>query len=387
MTRVSGAWLSALGTQAVLGMLTDAGHAAYAVGGCVRNALIGKAVEDVDIATDARPQTVMALAEAAGLKPVPTGIDHGTVTVVADGTGYEVTTFRADVETDGRHATVRFSDDVKEDARRRDFTMNALYADASGHVIDPLGGLPDLQARLVRFIEDPAARIREDYLRILRFLRFSAWYADPDGGFDADALAAIADNLDGLDALSRERVTAELIKLLAAPDPAPAVAVMQQTGVLARCLPGADTQALAPLVHSEGSLDCPPDPLRRLAALGVFTGADLRLSRAQEKRLALYQSLIDGTASLAEVAYRHGADRAIDTALLRSALLEQPLPDGLRDAIEEGAKAQFPITARDLMPGVTGPALGAELDRLEALWIASGFALTRAALLERASRG
>ena len=239
MTRVSGAWLSAPGTQAVLGMLTDAGHAAYAVGGCVRNALIGKAVEDVDIATDARPQTVMALAEAAGLKPVPTGIDHGTVTVVADGTGYEVTTFRADVETDGRHATVRFSDDVKEDARRRDFTMNALYADASGAVRDPVGGLDDLKAHHVRFIDDPAARIREDYLRILRFFRFNAWYGRAKGGFDREALAAIADNLDGLETLSRERVGAEMIKLLSAPDPTRAVAAMDKAGVLLRILPGA----------------------------------------------------------------------------------------------------------------------------------------------------
>jgi len=166
--RVSGDWLENDRTQKVLGLLTGAGHAAYAVGGCVRNAALGEVVTDVDIATSARPEQVIALAEAANLRAVPTGLAHGTVTLVVDGEGFEVTTFRRDVATDGRHAEVAFSDRMEDDAARRDFTMNALYADAAGHVLDPLGGMDDLRARRLRFVGDPAQRIAEDYLRILR---------------------------------------------------------------------------------------------------------------------------------------------------------------------------------------------------------------------------
>ena len=382
---VTGDWLTHPGTQSVLGVLQDAGHTALAVGGCVRNALLGAPVGDVDIATDARPDRVTELAQAAGLRVVPTGIDHGTVTVFAHGTGYEVTTFRADVETDGRHAVVRFSDDVAEDAARRDFTMNALYARADGTLVDPLGGLPDLHARRVRFVGNAVQRIREDYLRILRYFRFSAWYGDPAQGFDADALDAVARNLDGLDRLSRERVGAEVVKLFSAPDPAPAVAAMAQTGVLARVLPGADAVFLAPLVHLEQGLDLPPDPLRRLAALGVTDGDALRLSRAQARHLALLADQVAGTAGPGELGYRLGAVTARDVLVLRAALFGTvPDPGALSEA-QIGAAAVFPVVAQDLMPGLTGKALGDRLADLEARWIASGFALGKAALL-RANR-
>ncbi|WP_371742040.1 CCA tRNA nucleotidyltransferase [Citreicella sp. C3M06] len=373
--KVDGEWLTAAPTQAVLGMLESGGHVAYAVGGCVRNALMGVAVADVDIATDASPQRVVALAQAAGLKPVPTGIDHGTVTVVADGIGHEVTTFRTDVETNGRHAVVRFSSCMAEDAQRRDFTMNALYADARGQVFDPVGGLPDLQARRVRFIGDASARIAEDYLRILRFFRFCAWYADPAQGMDPVALAGIADGLDGLESLSAERVGQELLKLLAAPDPAPAVATMSQLGVLARVLPGAVPDALAPLVHLEAGLT--PDPLRRLAVLGA-DGEGLRLSKHQKKRLTLYR---EASGSLAEIAWRHGETIARDIALIRAASLGQTLDPETEVAIAKGVAAVFPVKPRDLMPGLQGAALGAALKDMETRWIASGFALTKDELI------
>ncbi|NBB96904.1 MAG: CCA tRNA nucleotidyltransferase, partial [Alphaproteobacteria bacterium] len=269
--RVGGDWLENDRTQTVLGLLTGAGHAAYAVGGCVRNAVLGVAVTDVDIATSARPEQVIALTEAAGLRAVPTGLAHGTVTLVAGGEGFEVTTFRRDVATDGRHAEVAFSDRIEDDAARRDFTMNALYADATGRVLDPLGGADDLRARRLRFVGDAAQRIAEDYLRILRFFRFHAQYGDPDHGLDPDGLAACAAGADGLARLSAERVTGELRKLLAAHDPAPSVAAMHHAGVLARVLPGADPRALAPLVHLEGA--APPRWLRRLGVLGGDTSA------------------------------------------------------------------------------------------------------------------
>ncbi|WP_300584268.1 CCA tRNA nucleotidyltransferase [Marivita sp.] len=379
--RVTGDWLSSQGTQAVFTALQARGNSAFAVGGCVRNALMGVPVTDVDIATDAMPETVQALAQDAGLKSVPTGIEHGTITVVSAGVGYEVTTFRADTETDGRHAVVRFSADMAEDAARRDFTMNALYADASGQVIDPLGGLPDLEARHVRFIGTAQDRIAEDYLRILRFFRFSAWYGDPDLGFDPDALAAIAVSLDGLRGLSRERIGAELIKLLSAHEPAPAVGSMAQSGVLNAVLPGSQMSGLAPLVHLEQSVGLAPDPLRRLAALAVFDGTELRLSKKDQRRLGQYQSLISTSETASELGYRYGPDIAQDVLLLRAVLLEMPLdPEAMR-AAEIGSSQKCPVKPRDLMPAYSGAALGEKLREVEDKWIASGFTLSKTDLL------
>ena len=257
---ITGDWISAPQAQAVCSMLTDQGYQALFVGGCVRNALLGFPINDLDISTDALPEMVMQLATAAGLRVIPTGIDHGTVTVIADGVAFEMTTFRHDVETDGRHARVMFSTDVAQDAARRDFTMNALYVRPDGMLIDPLGGFADLNRRHVRFINHPADRIREDYLRILRFFRFSTFYGDATRGFDADALDAIARNVDGLATLSRERVGSEMIKLLTAPDPAPAIATMRTIGVLSAILPNADDRALGPLIHFETELGLAPDP-------------------------------------------------------------------------------------------------------------------------------
>ena len=382
MTRITEDWLTDPATQAVCAALEAGGAQALFVGGCVRNALMGVPVSDIDLCTDAVPERVMTLAEAAGIKAVPTGIDHGTVTLVKNGIPHEVTTFRKDVETDGRRAVVAYSTCVNEDAARRDFTMNALYARPDGTVIDPLGGLPDLRARRVRFIGDAGDRIREDYLRSLRYFRFHAWYGCDVQGFDPDALAAIADNLDGLATLSRERVGAELLKLLSALDPAPSVAAMRSTGALGMILPGADDRALAPLVHLEHELGVTPDGLRRLAALGgVDTAETLRLSRAQGRALDRMREAAASLMGPAELGYRLKAEAARDALLLRCAWSEQPWPEGAGAEIDRGAAAQFPITARDLMPAYSGPALGARLAGLEDAWIASGFALGKAALL------
>ncbi|WP_435165098.1 CCA tRNA nucleotidyltransferase [Falsirhodobacter sp. 1013] len=368
--KIKGDWLAL--AEPVCTMLAAGGHRALFVGGCVRNALLGAPVSDLDLATDARPERMMELARAAGLRAIPTGIDHGTVTVLSDGHPYEITTFRRDVDTDGRHATVAFTDSVAEDAARRDFTMNALYAEADGTVLDPLGGLPDLMARHVRFVGEPAARITEDYLRILRFFRFHAIYGD--GGPDAEGLAACAEHADGIDTLSRERVGAEMKKLLAARDPAPAIASMVAVGVLHHVLPGADPKPLAVLVHLEG--DLPPDPIRRLAVL--TTEADLRLSRAETARLTRLATAAREGEDLRALAFRHGADLARNVGLVRGALIGAA-PD--LSGIEEAAAATFPVTARDLMPALSGPALGDRLRELESRWIASGFRLTKDQLL------
>ncbi len=378
---ISGDWLDHPGTQALMHALEGAGHTALFVGGCVRNALMGVPVSDIDISTDATPETVSAIAGAAGFKPVPTGIDHGTITVVADGKPHEVTTFRRDVETDGRRAVVAFTDKIEDDAQRRDFTMNALYADRHGAVIDPLNGLPDLQARHVRFVGDPEARIREDYLRILRFFRFHAAYGDPKGGLDADGLAACAALADGLDGISRERITAEMRKLLTARDPAPAVAAMSHAGVLACVLPGADPRALAPLVHLDA--DQPLRWLRRLSVLGGETDM-LRLSKAEARDLGALRMTLGSTDTPAALGWRLGETLGADAVLARAASFGTHPPHGWQAEIHRGANARFPITAADLMPAEQGEALGAHLKQLQSRWLASDLTLTREELLKGA---
>lgn len=382
MTRLSAPWLADPASRAVMAAMAAGGAEALYVGGCVRNTLLGEPVNDIDIATDAPPEETTRLIEAAGLRAVPTGADHGTITAVAEGRGFEITTYRRDVETFGRHAVVAYSRDVAEDAARRDFTMNALYATAEGEIVDPLGGLGDLEARRVRFIGHAEDRIREDYLRILRFFRFHAWYGRD--GLDPDGLAACAELAEGLEGLSRERVGAELKRLLAAPDPAPALAAMARAGVLVHVTPGADASALAPLIHVEGLAGAAPDPMRRLACIDAEELADrLRLSRAEERRLSAIRMALGAAERPAEAAYRHGPDVARDAALIRAAALSTPPPVDLEAEIARGAAAKFPVVAGDLMKrGMTpGPDLGAEMKRLEARWIASGFALDKAALL------
>ncbi|QDY71716.1 CCA tRNA nucleotidyltransferase [Qingshengfaniella alkalisoli] len=380
--RISADWLTAPASRAVCAALNDAGHEALFVGGCVRNALLGVPVSDLDIATDARPQQTIAALDAAGLKAIPTGLDHGTVTAVVDGKPFEITTFRKDVDTDGRHARVAFSHNLADDAQRRDFTMNALYARPDGEVLDPVGGLDDLQARRLRFIGSPDARIAEDYLRILRFFRFHAFYADPALGMDADALAACAAGLDGLDRVSAERIGQEMRKLLTAREPSQSVAAMEQTGVLLRILPGAAAKALPVLVHLEQQVHASPDAMRRLASLGGEGAAEkLRLSKAEQKSLALLRNGVAAPDSAVVLAYRHGTKVALDIMLLRGALMEMPLPDDVAARIDHGASAKFPVAAADLMPDYTGAALGARLKDLESRWIASDFSLSRADLL------
>ncbi len=382
MTRIEGPWLEDAHTQRVCAMLTDAGYQALFVGGCVRNALYKADVNDIDIATNAHPQTVLGLAEEAGFHAIPTGIDHGTITVVANHEPYEITTFRKDVETDGRRAVVAFSEKVEDDARRRDFTMNAIYARPDGAVVDPLGGIGDLWARRVRFIDDADQRIREDYLRILRFFRFHAFYGDPNSGMDPDALAAIAANASGIETLSNERIGTEMLKLLSASNPAPSVAAMRATGALGWVFSGADDRALAPLVHLEQSLGVGPDPVRRLASLG---GEDveeaLRLSKKTAQRLEEYRNGLASGESPAELGYRKGVARALSIVLLRAAVFETPVPKGCVVEIERGAQSEFPIRPSDLMPTFEGAALGRELKRLEALWVKSDFALGKEELL------
>ena len=342
------------------------------VGGAVRDTLLGEPVKDIDVATPLEPREVMRRLKAQGITAIPTGIEHGTVTAVLPEGNVEITTLRRDVATDGRRATVAFATDWQDDAARRDFTINALYADpASGEVFDYFGGLEDLAARRVRFIGDAGQRIREDHLRILRYFRFQARF----GGQEADpesesACAELAATLKGL---SRERVGMEMMNLLSLPDPAPTAARMAELGVLAVVLPEADVAALAALVAEEAKQSIAPDPLRRMAALlpadvplAEAVASRFRLSGAQKKRLALAAGRNRQRLDARALAYRLGRDAALDRLLL-AGVSAAPL-----DGWEIPA---FPLKGGEIVArGVkAGPEVARILQAVEAHWVDEGF--------------
>ncbi len=365
------AWRHWAGLDALTDALGAAEGDARFVGGAVRDTLLDIPVADVDIATRHPPEAVVARLKAAGIRTVPTGIAHGTVTAILDGRPIEVTTLRRDVSTDGRHAVVAFTDDWKQDAARRDFTMNALYADpATGTVHDWFDGLADLAAGRVRFIGDPLQRIAEDHLRILRFFRFHARFgAVPD----AAGLAACTARANDLMALSRERIAAELMKLLVARDAVTVVRLMVDHGILRAVLPeidaaGADRLAL--LANRERAAAIAPDPVRRLAALlppatADAVGARLKLSNLQRRRL-LAATAGPGDEGPRALAYRAGADSAIDRLLLAGAD-PVPLRDFTPPRLPIGGGA---LVARGLDKG---PTVAAALREVETRWIAEGF--------------
>jgi poly(A) polymerase len=379
--KISPDWLAAPPLQRLMRAIGAGGFGCYVVGGALRNTLMGLPVADIDLASSATPENVTNMAEKAGFRVVPTGIDHGTVTVIADGAAYEVTTFRRDVATDGRHATVAFTSDMAQDAARRDFTINALYCDADGAVFDPVGGLLDISDRRVWFVGNPDHRIAEDYLRILRFFRFTAHYGDPDLGFDPDTLAACAAQADGIDQLSKERIGQEMRKLLSARDPAPALAAMSATGVLMRVLAGADPKFIAPIVHIEQG--AARGWIARLALLGgQDPTANLRLSRAESVQLAAVMADLGETLTAAALGWRHGVQRGGDILHARAALMGQELPADWQAHLHRGAEATCPIAAADYMPRLMGPELGRALQAATNAWLRSDLRASRDDLLQ-----
>lgn len=376
-------WLESQATRAVMRALEAAGGAGCArfVGGCVRNSLLGQPVDDIDIATRLRPERTMAALQAAGLKAVPTGVEHGTVTGVSERRPYEITTLRRDVETDGRRAVVAFTEDWAEDAARRDFRLNALYADAAGTVFDPTGGgLEDAAAGRIVFVGEAETRIREDYLRILRFFRFYAWYGR--GEPDAVGLAACAALKGGMAQLSAERVSKEVLKLLAAPDPRAAVRAMTETGVLAQVLPQAQ-----PLALFEAMCDLTDDPVMRLSALlpadaGAVTeiAGGLRLSNAVRDRLAAAVAdgpAVSSTMSDAEARaaiYRMGR-RTFEDRLMRAEAAGGGDAARLRALAAGWTPPKMPVGGRDLarLGLKPGPETGRVLKAFEDGWVADDF--------------
>ena len=406
-TAVDAPWMTAPATRAVIGALAADGAEVRFVGGCVRDALLERESTDIDIGTPDEPERVLALLERAGIetRTLPRGIAHGTVTALAGGERYEITTLRRDVETDGRHAEVAFTDDWQADAARRDFTINAMSAAPDGTLHDYFGGQADLAAGRVRFVGDPATRIAEDHLRILRFFRFHAWYGK--GEPDAKALAACKDAADTFTLGSYERIQSEMLKLLAADDPVPAITAMHEAGVLDELLPPVRLLEAFPRLVGIERIHAALDPLRRLAALMADSGiaktanavrafADSwRLTTIQSERLA---ALVVPSESLNprlgrrvqhRLLYRLGRERYRDLLLLARAKEKTDEEEASLRAMLEIADAwkapELPLRGVDVIErGIPeGPEVGRLLTAVEEWWIENDFKPDRTALLER----
>lgn len=382
-------WVETADGAALLAALDAAQGTSRLVGGIVRDPMLGLEAADIDFATMMAPETVMTRLEEAGLRAVPTGLAHGTVTAISGALRAEVTTLRRDVATDGRHARVAFTDDWQADAARRDFTINALYARLpSGEIDDWFGGLDDLAARRVRFIGDPLARIAEDHLRILRFFRFSARFAD---GLDADGLAACTARANDLMALSRERIAQELRGLLLVANPLPVLRVTLDAGIFRPVLPELGLGRLETLLAAEAAADVPDDWRRRLAAmlpedrpLAEAVAARLRLSNADRGRLGLAVLPADSTPVYA-AAWAIGAEALLDRLLIAGRVADAR-------QLMAWERPRMPVSGRDFVArGVgPGPEVAARLQSFERLWVAEGFpsdAAAVTALLDRALAG
>lgn len=401
-------WMRAPETRAVMGALSASGAKVRFVGGCVRDAILGRAVTDIDLATAFAPERVIELLEAADIRAVPTGIAHGTVTAIVGKRRFEITTLRVDVETDGRHADVAFTDDWEADAARRDFTINALFCDANGTLYDPFGGVSDLEAGRIRFVGDPGTRIAEDHLRLLRFFRFYAAYGKPPP--DEAALRACAEWTSSLRKLSGERVRDEMLKVLAVPGPAEVLGMMAEAGALAEVLPEAAGLALlAELASIEAEERLEVDPLRRLAALmrdgkGPARAARVserwRLSKAQEAALSAMATPAvvvgpgDEPKAQRRALHRLGVPLYRDLVWLawaeRRAAVGEGAEDGERFRAMLGRArrwrpVKFPLRGADVKAlGVpAGPEVGRLLAELEAWWEAGDFKAKRKACLEK----
>ncbi|KZK77184.1 CCA-adding enzyme [Pseudovibrio sp. Ad46] len=396
MTRLQqSGWLDSVAVQRAFDVLEQDGDVARAVGGTVRNSLLGEVVDDVDIACTALPDVVLARAEAAGVKAIPTGVDHGTVTLVIDRQPIEVTCLREDIETHGRHATVKFGRDWTKDAQRRDFTMNALYVDRHGELFDPLGGLDDCLNRHLRFIGDARARIREDYLRILRFFRFFATYGQ--GEINADGYAACIELKDGLSHLSKERITKEVLRTLSASRALDSLLLMEQGGILQLILGGeAASSRLARLLDLE---DLPEVALQPVLRLGGVAGPQvaelLRLSNVQKKE-------IEVAADIAEVLHTRGQSKQQLKALLvahgTDAVVDGVLTAWMNDVVQIEAELRellafaqnweipsFPLTGKMMIAGgiPAGPDMGKAMRLAQRIWADADYQQSAESLLEQ----
>lgn len=385
---ITDAWLKGSHLQEVMRVITSAGGEVRVAGGAVRNSLLGVPISDVDLATTMLPEELMRVCKAAGFGVHPTGIEHGTITVVNKGQPFEVTTLRRDVETDGRRAVVAFTDDWEVDALRRDFTINAMYCDARGKIYDFTTGYIDIQRKRVRFVGTSEARIKEDFLRILRFFRFHAWYGK--GSPCPVGLAACAKLKSGLKKISAERIHSEMIKLLVAPRSVEALKVMAASGILKVIIPHTDDWRVIKRL--------PEDSLLRLFVLAKKPDDlkdRLRLSNSEALRISNLIAAPDLSPKLKlteqrAILYQIGVATWVDAVHVAWARSHTKLPwQALLDLPERWPIPKFPVTGKDLLAaGVhSGPAMGEVLQQLEDWWVASDFAPTREDLLQRIDHG
>ncbi len=390
-------WMTAGETATVVSAIQAAGGEARIVGGAVRNAIVGEDVTDIDIATTLNPDAYISALKNADVEIVPTGLEHGTVTAIVNGRPFEITSLRRDVSTDGRRATVAFTNDWAQDAARRDFTMNAIYVDITGHLFDPTGGIADLRAGQVKFVGDPNARIREDYLRILRFFRFHAWYGK--AAPDAAALDAAARNKAGLKRLSGERIRKELLRLLEAADPGPALSAMQHHEILGEVVPApVNLERLAKVITLAQQKKMSRGSIISLAALlpseqaARTLASAIKLSNAERTRLmdilSNYSKITPGlsTREVTRFLYRFGKERFGELSLLACA--EDPENSAWETTFAragEWVRPEFPIDGRDVMQAgaAEGPDVGKILAALEKWWLDENFTPDRIALLAK----
>ena len=379
--KISADWLTKPSTQLVMQILLSGGYEAFFVGGCVRNTLFDFKATDIDISTSATPKRVMELMSQAGLKTIPTGIDYGTVTVVADKQNYEITTFRKDIETDGRRAKVKFSGSVFEDAKRRDFSINAIYSEQNGTILDPLNVIADITDKRIKFIGDPYLRIKEDYLRILRFFRFLALFGREDETYKKE-IAAINDLRDGLDGISAERKSDEILKLFSAPNPKYSVFLMETAGINSKIFDNYDYYSLDNLKKLEDRVEVSPSATRRLAA---YTNDNLKSQLRFSNKIAKAHKVLREEAiskkDAAELSYRYNDKVALDIILVRSSLNSTEFVDSVFSRIKLGSAAKFPIKSVDLVEYFSGQKLGEMLSCLEQKWIESDFTLNKEMLM------
>ena len=375
-------WLRNPSAQKLSKLYKNFGYQVLFVGGCVRNTILKMPVTDIDLATDAQPEEIIKIAKENNIRFVPTGLVHGTITLIIDNTHYQITTFRTDFDHDGRYAKVEFTESLLLDASRRDLTINALYCNHVGEVIDPLNGLDDIKKQKIKFIGNPNERIKEDNLRILRFFRFQAIYGNKNLEIDSIALEACHNHKSKLAALSKERITSELRKILSAPNPLEVMIKMNETGVLNELFQNVSIDSLEAYLKTEEKFKININWLGRLLSLQVTQEEEsLKLTRCEFKFLKQTKSAIENQIHVLEFSYYNGVENGKIYSILQNFRHNIILSKNLLNQINSLATKKFPITAKDLMPEISGKKLGEALRSLEDRWIKSNFTLSKRELL------
>ena len=378
-------WLRNPSAQKLSKLYKSFGYQVLFVGGCVRNTILKMPVTDIDLATDAQPEEIIKIAKENNIRFVPTGLAHGTITLMIDNKNYQITTFRTDFDHDGRYAKVEFTESLLLDASRRDLTINALYCNHVGEVIDPLNGLDDIKKQKIKFIGNPNERIKEDNLRILRFFRFQAIYGNKNLEIDSIALEACHNHKSKLAALSKERITSELRKILSAPNPLEVIIKMNETGVLNELFQKVSIDSLEAYLKTEEKFKININWLGRLLSLQATQEEEsLKLTRCEFKFLKQTKSAIENQIHVLEFSYYNGVENGKIYSILQNFRHNIILSKNLLNQINSLATKKFPITAKDLMPEIRGKKLGEALRSLEDRWIKSNFTLSKKDLLAEA---